>query len=172
MIQRQYVGLLDLLQSDVALDMRYAWQAQHAFHHQFRKRLQVRSNNAQEVVGVAGHGKTLHHFGNRRHGSLEGIRLRFPVAFENHVGESGHTKADSHRIEQRSIAGDQAGFAETLQTTTDLRRREIDRSTKRGIGRVAVALQCIKKGKVIAVKRYSLHIKSNSRTLIAQLSAN
>jgi len=54
-VEGQDVRLLDLLQRDVALDVRHAGEAEDAFHHQFGERLQVWGDDAQEVIGVTRH---------------------------------------------------------------------------------------------------------------------
>ena len=82
---------------------------------------------------------------------FESFSAVFAVPFENDVRERGHAKPDCRGVEQGSVTADDSGFFEALQATADLRRREVDLLAERGIGGVALALQRVEQGQVVAV---------------------
>jgi hypothetical protein len=55
------------------------------------------------------------------------------------------------RVEQRGMAGDDAGLGQALQAAADLRGRQMHGLAERGIGGVAVALHGVEQGEVVAV---------------------
>ena len=123
-----------------------------AIHEEALIGAEVGDDDAQQIVGVAGHEIALHHLGPGAQRAFENFERAFDLAFQCDVDEHVDTKAECRRVHGGDIAGDDAALFQLAGPPQARRLRQADGFRELDIGLTRMRLQLVKDSQVYRIK--------------------
>ena len=152
MPKRQRPVALERGQHDIRAHAVHAGHTHQLLHDERRQRVQIRRDDAQQVIGVADRRVAFQHFGQHLDLLLELLDDRIAVVLQLQARERRHAEAEFFRTQHDAVAVDHARRFEPLQTPADLRRRQRHLLAQLLMRRAAKALEHVEQREIEVIE--------------------